>query len=279
MAVLTKADHEFWDEHGYIVVKRAVPQPQLDAVVEALWEFLEMDPERPAGWHARPPWHSAAGMVELYHHQALWDTRQHPRVHEAYSDLFGRPDLWVRLDRVNMNPPVDPANAYPGFIHWDFDPETWPIPLKVQGVLYLTDTTAEQGGFQCIPGTHKRVDEILAWQEPGQNLRHPDIHDLEIQPIPGAAGDLVIWHTALLHGNGPNLTARPRLAQYIAMMPAENDDEGLRRDRIRSWRRRLPMGHMQARAFPADPRKRDENINCPARLTALGRRLLGLELW
>lgn len=279
MAVLSAADQAFWEDNGYVIVPEAVPPALLDAVIDALWAFLDMDPACPQAWQARLPWHSRAGMVELYHHQALWNTRQYPRVHQAFSELFATPELWVTLDRVNMNPPVNPEDAYPGFIHWDFDPTTWPIPLRVQGVLYLTDTTADQGGFQCIPGSHTRVDEILAWQAPGRNLRLPDVRELEIQPIPGRAGDLVIWHTALLHGNGPNRTQRPRLAQYISMLPAARGDAVQRQDRIRSWRKRLPMGHKNPRAFPADPRRRDEGQAQPAALTALGRKLVGLDAW
>lgn len=280
MTIFSGADLDFWEENGYVVVPEAVPQSHLDAVVKALWDFLDMDPEKPDEWHSLPPWHSRAGMVELYHHQALWDTRQYPRIHQAYSELFGQKELWVKLDRVNMNPPVQPESPYEGFIHWDFDPETWPFgPLQVQGVLYLTETTVDQGGFQCIPGTHKRVGEIVAWQEPGHNLRIPDIRDLEIQSIPGQPGDLVIWHTALLHGNGPNHTDRPRLAQYIALQPAECGNETLRQERIRSWRKRWPMGHQQPRAFPSDPRKLDENVAHPAHLTPLGRKLVGVDLW
>ena len=279
MTILSQADRDFWDENGYIVVPKAVPQDLLDAVVHATWAFLDMDPEKPETWYSLPPWHSQAGMVELYHHQALWDTRQHPRIHQIYSELFNREDLWVKLDRVNMNPPVKTEHDYEGFIHWDFDPTTWPIELRVQGVLCLTKTTADQGGFQCVPGSHRIVDEILSWQQPDADLRNPDIRDLEIVPIEGEAGDLVIWHTALLHGNGPNRTDRPRLAQYIAMLPADSAKKEIRKDQIRRWRKRLPMGLLLPRAFPSDPRKLDENAGDPAHLTALGRKLVGLDAW
>ncbi len=279
MTILSKADRDFWEENGYIVVPNAVSPALRNAVVDATWSFLDMDPHDPSTWYSLPPWHSRAGMVELYHHQALWDTRQDPRIHQIYSELFARDDLWVRLDRVNMNPPVKTDHDYKGFIHWDFDPTTWPIDLRVQGVLCLTRTTAAQGGFQCVPGSHKIVDKILSWQEPGADLRNPDIRDLEIVPIEGEAGDLVIWHTALLHGNGPNRTDQPRLAQYIAMMPADPAQEELRQAQIQRWRHRWPMGHLQPRAFPSDPRQRDETAGPPAHLTNLGRKLVGLDSW
>lgn len=277
MTILSAEARAFWEENGYIVVSNAVPQENLDAVIDAMWEFLGMDRNNPQDWYSRPDWHRRTGMVELYHHQSLWDNRQHPRIHQAFSEIYGDEKLWVSLDRVNMNPPARPDDDYQGFIHWDFDPTTWPIPLRVQGVLCLSDTTEEQGGFQCVPGSHKRVDEIVKRQAPDASLRAPDIGDTAVKPIAAQAGDLIIWHTALLHGNGRNRSDRPRLAQYITMRPAEAENEALRQRRIELWQNCLPPDNRNA--FPGDPRKLEENSGQPAKLTSLGKKLVGLEWW
>jgi ectoine hydroxylase-related dioxygenase (phytanoyl-CoA dioxygenase family) len=277
MTILSPADRAFWEENGYVIVRKAVPQENLAAVIDAMWDFLEMDRHTPADWYKRPPWHRQTGMVELYHHQALWDNRQYPRLHQSFSEIYGTEKLWVSIDRVNMNPPARPDWDYQGFIHWDFDPTTWPIPLRVQGVLCLTDTSAEQGGFQCIPGSHRQVAEIINRQPPDRDLRRPDITGLTVKPIAANAGDLVIWHVGLLHGNGRNKTDRPRLAQYITMFPADEDNEALRRRRIELWQKRLPPDNRNA--FPGDPRKLEETYGQPAALTDLGQKLLGQAQW
>ena len=51
--------------------------------------------------------------------------------------------------------------------HWDIDTTMRPLPRMVQGVLYLTDTTAEQGGFQCAPGFHRQFHEWVKTQPGG----------------------------------------------------------------------------------------------------------------
>ena len=56
-------------------------------MIDAIWEFLGMDPDDPDDWYREP--HRRGGMVELYHHQALWDNRQYPRVHQAFADIWG----------------------------------------------------------------------------------------------------------------------------------------------------------------------------------------------
>ena len=277
MTIFSPADHTFWEEHGYVIAHQVIPPENLSAVIAAMWEFLEMDPHNPDDWYTLPGWHFTSGMVELYHHQSMWDNRQHPRLHQAFAEIFGTEKLWVSLDRVNMNPPARPGWDYQGFIHWDIDPTVWPIPLGVQGVLCLADTSLEQGGFQCIPGSHHHVSEIVARQAPDRNPRLPDISGMTVKPIPAEAGDLVIWHKGLLHGNSRNNTDRPRLAQYITMSPAQPENETLRQRRIELWQKRLPPDNK--RAFPGDPRKLEETHGQPAALTDLGKKLLGLEGW
>ena len=105
-------------------------------------------------------------------------------------------------------------------IHWDVDTTQQPVAFGVQGVLYLTDTAEDQGGFQCVPGFHRMFDEWVKTQPADRNTRKPNLTGLTVESIAGQAGDLLIWHRLLAHGNGHNRSDRPRLAQYITMSPA-----------------------------------------------------------
>lgn len=275
--ILSPKDHAFFEENGYVVIHNAVPPENLDAVIQAIWEFLGMDPNDPEDWYREPL--RPGGMVELYHHQSLWNNRQHPRVHQAFSEIFGTYKLWVSIDRVNLKPPRHPAHPeydHKGFIHWDTDTSKLPQPFGVQGVLYLTDTDIDQGGFQCVPGMHRRLEEWIKTQPPDRDPRRPDLTGLNVTPIPGRAGDLVIWNRLLPHGNGHNVSDRPRLAQFITMYPVPADAEKARSERIRLWQERLPPSHP---AFPGDPRRWEQKYGKPAKLTPLGRKLLGVDAW
>ena len=44
LRVLSDADFKHWQTYGFVVVKNAVPQEQVKATVDFLWEFQEMDP-------------------------------------------------------------------------------------------------------------------------------------------------------------------------------------------------------------------------------------------
>src|SRR5438105_11827383 len=199
-----------------------------------------MNPNDPEDWYRKPL--APGGMVEVYQHQSLWDNRQHPRVHQAFSEIFGSEKLWVSFDRANLKPPYNPK--YPdydhrGFIHWDIDTrKLHEIPFGVQGVLCLTETTSDMGGFHCVPGMHRNLDEWIKTQPKNRNPRVLDLDGRSVVPIPGKAGDLIIWNRLLPHGNGRNLSDRPRMAQYITMFPAAEDYEAYRARRVRMWRHR-----------------------------------------
>ena len=70
------------------------------------------------------------GMLEIYNHQYLWDNRMTQRVYDAFVDIWDMEDLWVTIDRANLNPPkkVKGSNQN-GFIHWDSDTSLDPLPI------------------------------------------------------------------------------------------------------------------------------------------------------
>jgi ectoine hydroxylase-related dioxygenase (phytanoyl-CoA dioxygenase family) len=282
MRVLTSEDLSFWKQNGYVIIRNAVPQDNVKAVVDLIWEFTEMDRDDPNSWYR--PQHSEygmqelnkSGMVELYNHQALWNNRQHPRIYGAFVDIWETENLWVTIDRVNLNPPAREDWDFQGFVHWDIDTAIRPLPFEVQGVLALVDVTTEQGGLQLVPGFHNQFEEWAKTQPPDRDTWKPDITAFELKAIEMNAGDLVIWHSLLPHGTGRNNSTRPRLAQYISMFPAKEDDEALRKERITSWRERLPR---QGEAFIGDPRNWEVKHSQTAELTPLGEKLLGLKNW
>ena len=80
-------------------------------------------------------------MGEIYNHQYLWDNRMAPRIYDAFVDIWDREDLWVTIDKANLNLPVKGDSQ--GFIHWDVDTSLTPLPVGVQGVLSLTPLSAK----------------------------------------------------------------------------------------------------------------------------------------
>lgn len=284
LRILTNEQWAFWKHNGYVILKAGISKQQAEKTSRVLWEFEEKDPDDPATWYAPPRAEMqmqelvGTGMVEIYHHQNLWDNRQSRRIYDAFVDIWGTEKLWVTIDRANLNLPLQPGNSGKGFIHWDYDPEE--NPVNVQGVLALSDQTDQNmGGFQCIPWLFRNYDEWKKSQPKERNRFMPDITGLEdkIERVSMEAGDLLIFNSLLPHGIRPNKSkGKVRIAQYISMMPADEENTTLREWRINSWKQRMPP---EGYAFPGDPRKWEQIKYKQAELNEHGRRLLGLDDW
>ena len=217
------------------MVKNAIPQENVRRLVDLLWEFQEMDPNDPSTWY-KPQLRdnemkelNNSGMVELYNHQCLWDNRQRPRIHDAFVDIWDQEELWVTIDRANLNPPNRNARGFNGFIHWDADTRLDPLPVNVQGVVSLVDTDGDVGGFQCVPELFRTLEEWRKTQPAERNGWVPDTTGFEIVNVPMQAGDLLIFNSLLAHGIRPNRSQdRVRMAQYISMTPADESNQALR---------------------------------------------------
>ncbi len=216
--VLTAADLAHWAEHGYVVVAEAIAPGEREAVVQAIHQHIGARPDAPESWYRDSVRHGI--MVELIQHAALDAVRRSPRVHKAFAQLWGTADLWPSADRCGFHPPQRPGYAFPGpDLHWDLDFGE-PLKFGTQGILYLTDTPAGQGALTVVPGFHRQLPDWLAMLAPGADPQQQDLHALGSRPIPGKAGDLVIWHQWLPHGASPNLGVRPRVVQYINWLGA-----------------------------------------------------------
>merc|ERR1712146_43783 len=112
--------------------------------------------------------------------------------------------------------------------------------LRVQGILVLADSGPSDGGFFCVPGSHKHIEQWAAstiastgkdklqhlLQMAGGaggiqfQLQEGDALKSMGTKVPCRAGMLCIWNSMLLHANYPNDSSRPRMVQYIKMKPA-----------------------------------------------------------
>ncbi|MFH9742545.1 phytanoyl-CoA dioxygenase family protein [Streptomyces roseolus] len=297
LRVLSEADFAHWQTYGYVIVREAITAEAARRLLDFTWDFQGLDPDRPESWYEDRPFRSELdqqlhvyGFVEAYHHQLLWDSRQTQRVYDAFVDVWDCEELWVTLDRLNLNPPnvrnrdralIEPTDR--GFdieLHWDIDTTLGVPPQRVQGIIALNDTAAETGGFQCDPELFRRFEEWKLAQPEGRDPIRPDVDRAEYPVIRPDLhpGDLLIWNGLLAHGVARNTSADGvRAVQYLSMMPALEEHAKLRRSRVESWRHlRTPRWN---RTLVGDPVRHESKRYPTAELTPLGARLLGLTSW
>ena len=107
---------------------------------------------------------------------------------------------------------------------------------------------------------------------PDSDPRQQNLEALGTIPVPGKAGDLVIWHSALPHSAGINTANAPRVAQYITMTPTGEANPEARERRINAWKERMA-------GFGGERAEKEYESGETAHLTELGKKLLGLQTW
>ena len=111
LRVLSEDDWQHWITNGYVIVRKRSRQPMSSGWSTCSGSFDEKDPDDPSTWYApqrrdhKMKELNNTGMLEIYNHQYLWDNRQEQRVYDAFVDIWDREDLWVTIDRANLNPP------------------------------------------------------------------------------------------------------------------------------------------------------------------------------
>ena len=136
-------------------------------------------------------------------------------------------------------------------------------------MVYLTDTRPEDGAFCVVPAIYAHLDAWLAEGHPAARRRLDTVHS-ELVAVPGRAGDLVLWDARMPHGNLANGGDRLRVTFYVSMFPPGVCGDRAE-DHIALWRECRVNPHW------ADQPDHDHAETWPpATLTALGRRLIGL---
>lgn len=218
--VLEAADHAFWKENGYIIVRNAVPKEDCDLAIAAICDFLGIDRYDPSTWYSDHPAKSGI-MVQMFQHPVFERNRNAFKIRKAFQEIWGRRDVFVNTDRAGFNPPQTSSFQFYGpFLHWDVSLQL-PIPFGTQGILYLADTAENQGAFTLVPGFQNKIDDWMESLPAGANPRQQDLYALGPKPIAANAGDFILWHQALPHGSSPNNAALPRFVQYINYEPSD----------------------------------------------------------
>lgn len=223
--VLTEEDLEFWDKNGYVVVKKAISKEDCEATQKAIWEYLQMDPDKKETWYMRHEDQKGL-MLNFSDHETLNKNRFSPLIKKAYEQLYKTSNIYKTIDKVSFNPPENGKFTFLGSpLHWDTSLKK-PLTFGLQGLLYLTDCGSDDGAFHCVPGFHNQINQWLDNLDPDENPREKAIETLQPKPVTGNAGDFIIWNNTLPHCATPNKGKSPRMVQYLTYLPNDYNDSG-----------------------------------------------------
>ncbi len=210
--VLNTDELAHWQREGYVILRQAISPEHAARCADLVWQAIQANPDDMQSWY------TAQGrklMLAEYQHRYLDENRQNFRIHKAFSQLWGRTDLWPSCDRLGFNAPEKFGHQFSSSgLHWDVS-LVQPIPFSTQALIYLSDTAADQGALSLVPGFHTKIDDWLAQLPASADPRQQDLHALGPQCIAANAGDMIIWHQALPHAASPNRSEKARLTHYL----------------------------------------------------------------
>jgi hypothetical protein len=258
---------------GVTRIESVIPKGYAHAVIQALPAISPIDFDNPATWYSLPA--EYPGVIPSHHHQSQWDIRQHPRLHQMFSELWETEMLWVTMDRIGFVPPLRLDEEARCELHWDMDPKGTPA---YQAIVYLTEVPFERAPFTAVPSIFRDLD---TWLDKQLDFTKTDFSSETAWPITGHVGDLIIWNSKLPHGPGANRSRLPRAMLAVTMFPAE--ESPLRASTPLTWSRSEQIEWWRTKRAPPwwrdVPNQRDPEPGAPAMLTNLGRRLVGIEKW
>ena len=158
---------------------------------------------------------------ETYHFSELFaELPKHPKLLPVVRELLGD-DLLLFRSTLMLKP------ARHGSTHaLHQDSSYWPMdPPKLLTVsIALNEATAENGCFRIIPGSHhweKQEWGEIATRQDEVGTNRPDVDDSQVQLVPLRAGSVIMFHSLLVHGSGPNRSDKPRNTALYAYFSPE----------------------------------------------------------
>jgi hypothetical protein len=203
---LTAQQRYFFDVNGYLVLDGVLPRRD----VEHLDAMVEAQRLMPPG----PSIQSQRFEDEFLRWDPLFrDLLDHPAVLPILRDLLGD---FLRLDHaygIRMAPRSSGLGLHGGGM--PFDPSQYYLHRggrMFNGLTTVTwslvDSGPGEGGFGCIPGSHK-ADELLP----------PEIPSEWVREVPLAAGSVLIFTEALTHCTVPWTAPHERKAVLFKYSP------------------------------------------------------------
>lgn len=211
-----------FDLNGYLVLDNVLTADHCGRLVEELYRLSEVPNDQLPGGVA----HDETGPGEL----RLADITS---VGPVFADLIDLPpvidvlkEVIHRELRLEISYAFIRKNGFSGLDlhgggHWDGNGQDLQFTYRhFNGNIFcgntvvafnLTDVSEEEGGFICVPGSHKANFPIPdRWKDVSSGDYDPGL----IRSVPCNAGSVVIFPEALCHGASPRRSGRDRVSLF-----------------------------------------------------------------
>jgi len=234
--------------NGFVVIPNAIDKQKCSEIIDTIFEFISVDPEKPSEWYNREPQYMLSeGFISdplsthlndvltvsikfveilvgngnlksisdipeepcLHAGQTIFDQIQEvPKHNGVYEPILRYPEIGGRWE--SPTPHIDGTVGGMDFQDIDY------LPFTIGATVYFQDIEPRGGGFTVWPGSHEIVSEYFSNNSYSDYIESMGVlNDLKIGPpfeISGSAGTLILWHPALAHAGSKNISPNIRFS-------------------------------------------------------------------
>lgn len=228
LEVLSNKQIEFYNEQGYLLLEKRIPDLILDEVRDEISRFkalaygMQASDERIDLEDSHTPENPRIRRVKLPHTQSTVfdELMRSDHILAPVRDLIG-PDIRLQTSKLNMK-----SAGYGAAVEWHQDWGFYPYTnddVLAVGVI-VDDMASSNGPLMVFPGSHK--GPVYNHHHNGCFVGAIDIEAEGLDPagavaLNGPAGSISIHHARTVHGSALNKSAKDRRVIFFEMMAAD----------------------------------------------------------
>ena len=220
--MLSEEQHSQWNRDGFVRIPGFADAAVRDAMLRRVVEIIHLQGAAAKPWTPFIQMEAAmdapatleAGVSKVFrlHRDSVFEEFcTDPRVLDLVSDLIGEQLDCFLSQFIFKNPGAwgQPWHQDEYYFRFDRAPQV--------GVwLAVTEATLENGCLHVVPGSHREpIHDHIKDDRPGANFGYVEIvdHDMSAsQPVLMAPGDLLLFHSHLMHRSTDNESSSLRAA-------------------------------------------------------------------
>ena len=253
---LDERQQAYYEKNGYLFPLRVLDAAETEQYRRRFFEYRSQVSERLQTLPPRQQYHVFSETHTFL--RWVYELVAHPKVLDAVEGVLG-PDLLIWNTRWFAKLAGEKM-----YIGWHQDAAYWGLhPPKVATAwIALSESTAENGAMQMIPGSQKKAllpqrdtyapDNALSrGQEIAVEVNEDEAVDITLGP-----GEMSLHHIGIVHGSKVNQSGKPRIGIAVRFVTPEVEQEGPEKQVAILVRGRDDYGHFDL-VSPPDPGQND----------------------
>lgn len=207
---LTEEEVWYFRENGFYVVPGRLPDKLVDRLNDVTTHHVQEMIE-PIVWEekgANTP-DKLRRLSKIVNRDPVYlEAAKHPLILDALEGILG-PNIELLTNKHN-HIMVRPAGSNP--VPWHSGEQPYD-PVLITALVYLEESTVENGCVRIVPGSHRRP--FVRDRRPRGDFYESELYRRSL-PVPMPKGGILLFYDCCFHGSGTNLSGGSRRSMTLA---------------------------------------------------------------